>query len=138
MEPGVLLQEARKFAKYVVAGLAATATHYVVMVVLINQLRLPEVVASSIGFVAGACVKYPLNYWAVFATGERHAAAIPRFVMSLAIAFALNAVLFALLLRYLDVHYMASQVITTGTVLLLNYLLARYWIFPTRSVKEVA
>lgn len=132
----VVVEEGRKFAKYVVAGLAATASHYVTMVILINQLQIPEVVASSIGFVVGACVKYPLNYWAVFASGERHGVAIPRYVMSLAVAFVLNAVMFAVLLRMLDVHYMVSQVLTTGTVLFVNYLLARYWIFPARRAKK--
>ncbi len=129
-------QELGKFAGYVVAGLAATATHYVVMIVLINQLRLPEVAASSIGFLAGACVKYPLNYWAVFASEQEHRVAIPRFVVSLAIGFGLNALLFAVLLRALDAHYMVSQVLTTGTVLFVNYLLARYWIFLARGAKK--
>jgi putative flippase GtrA len=134
----MILQEARKFGRYVVAGFVATGTHYGVMVILVSRYELPEVVASSIGFIAGACVKYPLNYWAVFASGERHALAIPRFVLSLAIAFVLNAVLLAVLLRTLDVHYMVSQVLTTGAVLFVNYLLARYWIFPARRVKEAA
>ena len=132
----MIAKELRKFAAYVVAGLAATATHYVVMVVLINQLRLPEVAASSIGFLAGACVKYPLNYWAVFSSEQEHRVAIPRFIISLAIGFALNALLFAILLRALDVHYMVSQVLTTGTVLFVNYLLARYWIFLARGAKK--
>jgi putative flippase GtrA len=134
----MILEEGRKFAKYVVAGLVATGTHYVVMVVLIDRFAIPEVVASSIGFIAGACVKYPLNYWAVFGSGERHGVAIPRYVFSLAIAFVLNAVMFAVLLRLLDVHYMVSQVLTTGTVLFVNYLLARYWIFAARGGKEAA
>ena len=132
----MIAREARKFAAYAIAGLAATGTHYVVMVVIINQAKLPEVIASCIGFLAGACVKYPLNYWAVFASEQRHAVAIPRFVISLAIGFVLNAVIFAILLRVLDVHYMVSQVLTTGTVLFVNYLLARYWIFLARDAKK--
>jgi putative flippase GtrA len=132
----VIASELRKFGGYVVAGLAATGTHYVVMVVIINQAMLPEVIASCIGFLAGACVKYPLNYWAVFSSEQRHAVAIPRYVMSLAIGFVLNAAIFAILLRVLDVHYMVSQVLTTGAVLVVNYLLARYWIFLARDAKK--
>lgn len=128
--------ELHKFAGYVAAGFAATGTHYVVMVLLVSQAQLPEVVASSIGFLAGALVKYPLNYWAVFASEQAHAVAIPRFILGLAIGFALNALVFALLLRALDVHYMVSQVLTTGTVLFVNYLLARYWIFLARGAKK--
>lgn len=131
-----ILAEARKFATYVVAGLMATAAHYVVMVVLVSQLALPEVVASSIGFIAGACVKYPLNYWAVFSSEQSHHVAVPRFVLSLAIAFVLNAVLLAALLRLLEAHYMVSQVLTTGVVLVVNYLLARHWVFLAHGAKK--
>lgn len=129
--------EAIKFAKYIVAGCLATGTHYVVMVVLINKFALPEVVSSSLGFIAGALVKYPLNYWAVFDSAAEHRGAVVRFVLSLVISFALNAALFAVLLRVLDVHYMVSQVLTTGIVLFVNYLLARYWVFTGRTKEAV-
>jgi putative flippase GtrA len=131
-----VIGELRRFLLYVVAGFAATGTHYAVMVALIAWAGSPEVLASSIGFLAGACVKYPLNYWSVFASRQRHRVAMPRFVLSLAVSFALNAALFAFLLRVLDVHYMVSQVLTTGVVLFVNYLLARYWIFVGGPEKE--
>lgn len=128
--------EAIKFAKYVVAGLLATGTHYVVMIVLVNRFALPEVVSSSLGFIAGALVKYPLNYYGVFDSDAEHRGAVVRFVLSLVISFVINAAVFAVLLRMLDVHYMVSQVLTTGLVLFVNYLLARYWVFSGRAAKE--
>ncbi len=121
---------------YVVAGVAATGTHYAVMMALVAWAKSPEVVASCAGFLAGACVKYPLNYWGVFASRQRHRIAVPRFVLALGVSFVLNAALFALLLQLLDVHYMVSQVLTTGAVLLVNYLLARYWIFHARPGRD--
>ncbi len=134
----MILSELRKFSKYVVAGLLATAAHYVVMVTLVQWAGWPEVLSSSMGFITGACVKYPLNYWGVFASEQAHGVAVPRFVLSLAIAFVLNAALLAILLRALDVHYMVSQVLTTGAVLFVNYLLARHWIFLARGAKKAA
>lgn len=133
--PGIA-REARRFLGYVAAGLAATATHYAVMVALVTWAALAEVAASSLGFIAGAGVKYPLNYWAVFASEQRHRVAIPRFALGLAVGFVLNALLLALLLRLLDVHYMVSQVLTTGVVLFVNYMLARHWIFLARGAKK--
>jgi putative flippase GtrA len=58
-------------------------------------------------------------------------------VLALIVSFALNAAIFAILLHALDVHYMVSQVLTTGIVLFVNYLLARYWIFHRRDEKAV-
>jgi putative flippase GtrA len=125
--------ELRRFLLYAAAGVAATGTHYAVMVALVTWAKAPEVVASCAGFLAGACVKYPLNYWTVFASRQQHRIALPRFALALAVSFALNAILLAILLETLDVHYMVSQVLTTGAVLFVNYLLARYWIFFART-----
>lgn len=125
--------ELRRFLGYAAAGIAATSAHFVVMVVLVTWTQAPEVRASSIGFLAGACVKYPLNYWAVFASRQRHRVAVPRFALGLAAGFMLNASLLAILLRLLDVHYMLMQAVTTGVVLFANYLLARFWIFHSHT-----
>ena len=131
-----MIGELRRMFAYVIAGLAATGTHYVVMIALVAWAKSPEVVATCAGFLAGACVKYPLNYWGVFASRQRHRVAVLRFAVALAVSFVLNAALFALLLELLDVHYMVSQVLTTGAVLLVNYLLARYWIFHARPSRD--
>jgi putative flippase GtrA len=128
-----VIRELRRFLGYSMAGVAATSVHYVVMVALVSWGKSPEVVASCVGFLAGACVKYPLNYWAVFASQERHRVAVPRFMLGLAISFILNALLLAILLQALDVHYMLSQALTTGVLLFVNYLLARHWIFLARA-----
>jgi putative flippase GtrA len=124
-----MIWELPRFLGYAAAGAVATAAHYIVMVSLVTWAKSPEVVASCVGFLAGACVKYPLNYWAVFASRQRHHVAVLRFVLGLAVGFVLNALLLAFLLRVLDAHYMVSQVLTTGMVLFVNYLLARHWIF---------
>jgi len=126
---GWAARELRRFGLYVASGFAATGAHYLVMIALVTWADAPEVVASSIGFAAGACVKYPLNYWTVFASRERHRVALPRFIIGISVGFALNALVLAIFLRLIDAHYMVSQVLTTGVVLFANYLLARYWIF---------
>ena len=127
-----LRREVAKLASYVASGLAATAAHYGVMVALVQWAGWWEVAASSAGFLAGALVKYPLNYWVVFKSSADHGRALVRFFIGLAAGFALNAIILAILLATLDVHYLVSQVLTTGIVTLVNYLLARNWIFRAR------
>ena len=127
-----MVTEARRFLGYGIAGLVATAAHYATMVALVWAFGGREVLASSLGFIVGAFVKYPLNYWLVFASRQRHRVAVPRYVISLALSFVLNAVLLAVLLRQLEAHYMVSQVLTTGAVILANYVIARLWIFRHR------
>jgi putative flippase GtrA len=124
-----LKRESARLAGYVASGLASTGAHYAIMVALVHWAGWWEVAASSAGFLAGAGVKYPLNYWVVFRSGASHVRALPRFAIGLAAGFALNGLLLAALLATLDVHYLVSQVLTTAVVTLVNYLLARNWIF---------
>ncbi|HUL56598.1 MAG TPA: GtrA family protein [Usitatibacter sp.] len=128
-----MILELRRFLVYSAVGVLCTGAHYAVMVGLVRWGNAPEVVATCVGYVAGAFVKYPLNYGLVFDSRERHHVAVPKFVLSLAIGFVLNAAVFAALLKYLDAYYMVSQVITTGIVLFANYALARYWVFLGRA-----
>ena len=121
--------ELRRFVLYAAAGFVATGTHYATMMGLVTWGGWPAVAATCAGFAAGACVKYPLNYWGVFASRQRHHIAAIRFVIALAVGFVLNAALLALLLRLVHVHYMILQVATTGVVLFANFALARYWVF---------
>ncbi|MBX3717195.1 MAG: GtrA family protein [Burkholderiales bacterium] len=131
-----LRREAAKLASYVASGLAATGSHYAVMVALVQWAGWWEVAASSAGFLAGAAVKYPLNYWVVFRSSARHGDALVRFAIGLAAGFALNGIILAALLATLDAHYLVSQVLTTGAVTLVNYLLARNWIFRAPAARD--
>ena len=134
-----LRREATRLTGYVASGLASTAAHYVVMVALVQGAGWWEVAASSAGFLAGAAVKYPLNYWVVFMSSAAHGRALVRFAIGLAVGFLLNGAILAALLATLDVHYLVSQVLTTGVVTVVNYLLARNWIFRAiRPGDEVA
>jgi putative flippase GtrA len=124
-----LLPEAVRASKYVVAGAIATAVHYATMATLVQALGAGVLLSTCIGYTAGAFVKYPLNHRLVFASGARHREAVPRFAAGLAVGFLLNAAIFSLLLRALPAHYMVAQVLTTGLVILANYLVARLWVF---------
>jgi len=131
---GSFRREAVRAASYIASGFAATGSHYAVMIALVQWAGWWEVAASSAGFLAGAAVKYPLNYWVVFASRMAHGKAIVRFAIGLAAGFVLNGVVLALLLGTLEAHYLVSQVLTTGVVTVVNYLVARNWIFrPGRS-----
>lgn len=126
---GWLGREIARAGAYAASGFAATGCHYAVMVALVHWAGWWEVAASSAGFLAGAAVKYPLNYWVIFRSRARHAEALVRFAIGLAIGFALNGLFLAALLAAWDAHYLVSQVLTTGLVTLVNYVLARNWIF---------
>jgi putative flippase GtrA len=114
---------------YVGAGGIATGSHYVTTIAAVELLGVHPVAASAGGFAVGALVKYCLNYFVAFRSGERHAVAIPRFVLMVGAMLVLNTLIFALLHQGAGLHYMAAQVLTTVLLIPPGYLVSRLWVF---------
>ena len=95
----------------------------------VELLGVRPVIASAAGFLTGAAVKYALNYFVAFRSGQRHAVALARFVVTLAVFFVLNSLLFLLLNERYGLHYILAQVLTTGLLVPPSYLVSRYWVF---------
>ncbi len=115
------------FVLHVLTGVAAVLAHYVVMWLLVAA-ELGVVVASSIGFVAGAGVRFFLSYTKVFTPSDAVPVTLGRFVAALGLQFLGNmAVLRGLLLLGLSIW--VAQVVTTLLLTAVNYVMYRLWVF---------
>lgn len=119
----------RSFALYIVSGVAAVATHYAFTIFAVEVLGWRALYATSTGFMVGAITKYFMNYFLAFESEEPHARAIPRFAVMLLALFALNAAIFWVLNEHYGLHYMLAQVLTTGILIPVGYVINRYWVF---------
>jgi len=123
----------RSLPLYVGAGGIATASHYAVTTAAVELAHWRPILASIAGFAVGAVVKYWLNYSVAFRSTARHSVASLRFAVALALLFALNAAVFAVLNEGLKLHYLVAQVATTIILIWPGYRLHRQWVF--RSVE---
>lgn len=117
----------RKFSLHVLTGILCVAAHYAVMGALLHQGGLP-VVASSIGFLAGALLRFLTGYFGVFEPKEHWMRAAPRFISALIVQFAVNAALMSALL-WVGIPVWWAQIMVTGSVTLLNFIMYRLWVF---------
>jgi len=122
-------RHARSFPVYVGSGGIATASHYAFTVAAVELLSVPPVLATSIGFIVGAIVKYWLNYAVAFRSRARHIGAVTRFAIFVAALLALNAGVFELLHGALGLHYLVAQAISTLALIPPGYLINRHWVF---------
>jgi putative flippase GtrA len=74
-----------------------------------------------------------LNYRFTFRSTQRHRVAIPRFLGVAAAGMLVNSLIMALLTRGIGWHYLVAQVISTGIVLLSNFVGNRLWTFKERA-----
>lgn len=118
-----------QFLRYGLAGSAAAATHLIVLVLLSEIARTPETLASAVGFCCAVPVNYALQHRFVFNRSSQHLLFFPRYVSITLLTLGLNTLLFWLLTSGLGLFYVASQVVTIGLVVPLNYLFNRHFTF---------
>jgi putative flippase GtrA len=126
----------RTLPRYVLAGGVATASHYLLMTVLVEMQRWPAGRAATAGAALGALVAYRLNQRWVF--GDRvvpDRRALPRFLAVAGAGAVLNGLLVWLGTALLHLPWLAAQSATTVALVGLAYLANRDWSFA-RSAPE--
>ena len=116
-----------QFFQHLITGVIATAAHYVVMWFALSLQSLP-VLATSIGFAAGAATRFFFSYFHIFEPERDVIKALPHFLLALALQLVMNAALLALFLA-LGVPVWPAQVLTTGSTVISNFLVYKYWVF---------
>lgn len=115
------------FCLHVIAGIIATSTHYTVMFVLIRA-GMAGILASTLGFGAGAIVRFLLSYFHVFSPTSGIRKVMFRFVLALFIQMVANSLqLNCLMAAGLTVW--KAQIITTVSLAIVTYIGGKLWVF---------
>jgi putative flippase GtrA len=110
-------------------GAIGTAAQYSVLIALVRLARTDAVLASTAGFVVGACVNYTLNYLFTFNSSKRHSEALPKFFTVALLGMGINAAIMASLVHQVGMHYLLAQIVATGLVLVWNFAGSKLWVF---------
>lgn len=127
-----LLRHSRTFSLHTVTGVLSVLVHYVTMWAL-GRTGTTPVAASMAGFLAGAVVKFGLSFQHVFPTDQKWQHSAIRFAVAIGIQAVLNWLLLRTGLR-LGLTVWAAQVLTTGLLVVINYVIYRYWVFARAAV----
>lgn len=118
-----------QFVLFAGVGVIGTAAHYVLLSVLVEVAGVHPVPASTAGAVLGALVNYFLNRQFTFRSDKRHREALTKFLTIAALGLALNGLLMFILVDAFGLHYLLAQFISTGLVLVWNFMGNRFWTF---------
>lgn len=122
-----------QFLLFAGMGAIGTVAQYGVLIVLVRLTQMDAVLASTAGFVVGACVNYALNYLITFNSSKRHAETLPKFFTVALLGMGVNAAIMAGLVHQADVHYLLAQIVATGLVLIWNFAGSRLWVFREKQ-----
>ena len=113
---------------FIAAGGLATLSHWCVMAGLI-AVGLEPTLATASGSFIGAATNYGLQRSLAFRNAGSHRSTLWRYVLSCGLAGMWNLALFYLLNDLLTLPVTLSQVITTGLVAALNYIVYQRLVF---------
>lgn len=113
---------------FLAAGGLATLVHWLTMVVLMLA-GLSALMATATGFLAGAVANYLLQRRLAFLNARHHRSAIPRYLLSCAIAWLTNVAIFDALHQVAMWPPAIAQLVTTLCVAVLNYALYKRLVF---------
>lgn len=114
---------------YSAVGLIGTAGHYLTLICTVRFAGLHPVPASALGFGVGAVLNYFANYYITFRSTRRHLPTLVLFLSVAVLGLAVNTAVMTLFTVWLRVFYLASQVVASGVVVLVTYVVNRVWTF---------
>ena len=115
---------------YGALGLVGTAGHYLILYLLVEFRGLSVLVSTSAGFVTGAIINHELNRRFLFHKTQRsYSGSAIRFFIVAAAGFLVNLSVMYVLTGIFSVYYLSAQVVATGLVFLVTFLVNKLWTF---------
>lgn len=119
----------RQFSRFTGVGFVSAIGHYGLLITLVQGFGVAPVPASAAGALLGAVINYALNYRFTFRSSKRHRDAILKFAVVASVGLLLNTFFMWVGVELIGMHYLLSQIITTGLVLIWSFIGNRFWTF---------
>ncbi len=130
------MSTARQLRRFVVVGVAVTATLVAMSVLLIELLGLGVQAGTFVAFSCALSLSYLLNRAWTYQTRGRHRRQLPRFAVVSLAGYGLNAAIMALVTELLGMHYLIGIAVVVMVLPSLSFLSHRYWTFVDENKVE--
>lgn len=128
-----LVQRLRRLPQalqFVLVGGAAAATHLLVVGLLVRWAGMAPLVANGLAFLVAFGVSYNGHALLTFAQAQaRGWAVVGRYFAVASLSFAVNELLYAAALRWLDWNYLVSLLLVLLLVAVGTFVLSKTWVF---------
>lgn len=115
--------------KYIIAGFVNTAVGYSVFFVALRWMNLDPEIANAVGYAVALTIAFFLNRSFVFAGANSAPNSPVRFIVSFAIAFALNQAALFVLIRMFSLPAEIAQIFSMALYTVAFYLLNKHFAF---------
>lgn len=115
--------------RFCIAGALSVATHYFVLVTLIELFKANPTLSSAVGFASGCVVNYLLLYFWAFRSSACHHIALLRYLTAMSGSMGINVFIFWILTEKVGMWYPISQFFATCSSSCFSFVANRYFTF---------
>lgn len=120
-----------ELVRFGVVGVAAMATHWCVVALLV-PFGITPLLANVIGFCVAFNVSFFGHHHWTFASADEQKNTFKRFLSVAILGFITNEAMYALLLKFTSLDYRVALLIVLIAVAGMTYLLSRFWAFRSQ------
>jgi putative flippase GtrA len=121
-----------RFVLYACMGAIGTAAQFLTLFLCVRSGLSNAVTGTVAGGIVGAGVNYFLNRRITFRTSIAHRSALPRFLATACLGIVVSGLMMKALTETGGLNYLIAQIVVSGAVLILTFLLNSIWTFGTQ------
>ena len=114
--------------KFIISGGSATISHLSAMAFLV-WIGVTPLISTSAGVIVGAIVNYVLQYYYTFDANVDHKKSIKNYIITVGLSFTSNFILFWVFHHLFGINIIFSQLLTSATVAIQNYIIYKKFVF---------
>ena len=127
-------EEAYRIVRFGISGLTATAVHYSILVLLVEEAEMtPIALANGLATPCAMVVSYLGNRYFVMRSTVSHGGASLRFLACYACVIGIHSGAMALWADWAGLNYSVGFVLFTGIAAAVTYLLNGFYVFRNRG-----
>lgn len=122
--------------RFLGVGLLATASHFIVVIALVEAVSLDVKLANALAWSVALGVSYSGHHRWTFPGEGAHANPFPRYVAVSLTGLALNLATVWLFHDHLSAHYLVATTSGVGLSVLVTFVLSRFWVFVDHAPEK--
>ncbi len=117
------------FSRYLLVGLASTATHVGVLALLVELFDTDILLATVLAFSASLAVSFLFNYYFAFRAKTRVIESFIKFTIVCLTGLAMNVAVMEVFVNRMGMHYGFATLVAIAVVTTNNFSLHYFWTF---------
>ena len=121
-----------QLVRYGLVGIASALTHFLAAIAIVEIVNISPKMGNAIGFCVGFITSFLGHHHWTYSAAQPRMNTLPRFTFVAVVSFAINGLLFAILVDRWSVPYPLAVAVALTIIPVANFTSLKFWTFADR------